>query len=179
MDQSSLPDESEQKHKDFYLKLRDKVTSLYGDSIEKKPEYANYVLLVPDFFYLLVKLTLDDRVPAIDKAKFAGVIAYVISPIDFVPEALFGPLGYLDDLVLACHVLNLYINQQEEANQAVVSELWPGDQDVLAMVQSVLQKADKWIGSGVLEKLKLVYESFSKKQDHQKRPEEGGDSKPQ
>ncbi len=175
MDQSSLPDESEQKHKDFYLKLREKVTSLYGGNNEKKPEYANYVLLVPDFFYLLVKLTLDDRVPAIDKAKFAGVIAYVLSPIDFVPEALFGPLGYLDDLVLACYVLNLYINQQEEANQAVVSELWPGDQDVLAMVQSVLQKADKWIGSGVLEKLKSVYENFSKKQDHHKRPEEGGD----
>ena len=163
MDQSNLPEESEQKHKDFYIKLRDKVTAWYEDKTDKKPEYANYILLVPDFFYLLVKLTLDNRVPAIDKAKFAGVIAYVISPIDFVPEAFFGPLGYLDDLVLACHVLNLYINQQEKANQAVVSELWPGDQDVLATIQSILQQADKWIGSGVLDKLKTVYESFSKK----------------
>jgi uncharacterized membrane protein YkvA (DUF1232 family) len=167
MDQSNLPEESEQKHKDFYIKLREKVTAWSGDKTEKKPEYANYILLVPDFFYLLVKLTLDDRVPAIDKAKFAGVLAYVISPIDFVPEAVFGPLGYLDDLVLACYVLNLYINQQDEANRAVVSELWPGDQDVLAAVQSVIQKADKWIGSGVLDKLKTVYENFSKKQDHQ------------
>ena len=163
MDQSNLPEESEQKHKDFYIKLRDKVTAWYEDKTDKKPEYANYILLVPDFFYLLVKLTLDNRVPAIDKAKFAGVIAYVISPIDFVPEAFFGPLGYLDDLVLACYVLNLYINQQEEANQAVVSELWPGDQDVLATIQSVLQQADKWIGSGVLDKLKSVYENISKK----------------
>ena len=163
MDQSKLPEESEQEHKDFYIKLRDKVTAWYEDKTEKKPEYADYILLVPDFFYLLVKLTLDDRVPAIEKAKFAGVIAYVISPIDFVPEAFFGPLGYLDDLVLACYMLNLYINQQEEATQAVVSELWPGDQDVLATIQSVLQQADKWIGSGVLDKLKSVYENISKK----------------
>ena len=167
MDQTSLPEESEQKHKDFYIKLREKVTAWSGDKTEKKSEYANYVLLVPDFFYLLVKLTLDDRVPAIDKAKFAGVLAYVISPIDFVPEAVFGPLGYLDDLVLVCYVLNLYINQQDEANRAVVSELWPGDQDVLAAVQSVIQRADKWIGSSVLDKLKTVYANFSKKQDHQ------------
>ena len=165
MDHSNLPEESDQEHKDFYIKLRDKITAWYENKTESKSEYANYILLVPDFFYLLVKLTLDNRVPAIEKAKFAGVIAYVISPIDFVPEAFFGPLGYLDDLVLTCYVLNLYLNQQEKANQTIVSELWPGDQDVLAAIQSVIQKADKWIGSGALNKLKAVYETLSKSKD--------------
>ena len=163
MNETQLPEESSQKQKDFYIKLRDKVTSWYETTTEKKPDYADYILLIPDFFYLLIKLSLDDRVPAIDKAKFAGTLAYIFSPIDFVPEALFGPLGYLDDLVLTCYVLNLYLNQQEEANQAVVRELWPGDQDLLSTIQSVLQKADKWIGSGALNKLKEVYETFSKK----------------
>lgn len=165
MSETQLPEESEKKQKDFYIKLRDKVTTWYENKTDTKPEYANYILLIPDFFYLLVKLSLDDRVPAMDKAKFAGVLAYIFSPIDFVPEAFFGPLGYLDDLVLACYVLNLYVNQKEEANRAVVSELWPGDQDLLSTIQSVLKKADEWIGSGALNKLKEVYETFSKKQD--------------
>ncbi|WP_419660035.1 conserved uncharacterized protein, DUF1232 [Desulfosarcina variabilis str. Montpellier] len=166
MSQNQLPEESEQKQKDFYVKLREKVTAWYDKKIDKKPEYADYILLIPDFFYLLVKLTLDDRVPAIDKAKFAGTLAYIFSPIDFLPEAFFGPLGYLDDLVLACYVLNLYLNQKEEANRLVVSELWPGDQDVLGTIQSVLQKADKWIGSGTLNKLKEVYQTFTKKENN-------------
>jgi uncharacterized membrane protein YkvA (DUF1232 family) len=165
MSETQLPEESGQKQKDFYIKLRDKVTTWSENKTDTKPEYANYILLVPDFFYLLVKLSLDDRVPAMDKAKFAGVLAYIFSPIDFVPEAFFGPLGYLDDLVLACYVINLYVNQKEEANRAVVSELWPGDQDLLSTIQSVLKKADEWIGSGALNKLKEVYETFSKKQD--------------
>jgi ligand-binding sensor protein len=59
-------------------------------------------------------------------------------------------------------VLNLYINQQEEANKQVVKELWPGDQDVLKAIQSVMQKADKWIGSGLLKKIKDAYHSFRK-----------------
>jgi hypothetical protein len=59
-------------------------------------------------------------------------------------------------------VLNLYINQQDETNKQVVKELWPGDQDVLDMIQSVLQKADKWIGAGLLEKIKDAYHSFKK-----------------
>ena len=162
MNNPELPVESDPKQKDYYLQLRDKISEWFGKNAEKKPEYANYILLVPDFFYLLVRLTLDNRIPAIDKAKFAGVIAYFFSPIDFLPEALLGPVGYLDDLVLACYVLNLYINKQDEAGKAVVKELWPGDQDVLDTIQSVMQKADGWIGSGLLNKIKNVYQSFKK-----------------
>ncbi len=162
MSQTQLPEGSDQKQKDFYLQLRDKVDQWFEKGAAEKPEYANYILLVPDFFYLLVKLTLDDRIPAIDKAKFAGVIAYFFSPIDVLPEALIGPLGYLDDLILTCYVLNLYINQEKEANRAVVKELWPGDQDVLNTIQSVLQKADQWAGSGLLNKLKDAYGRLKK-----------------
>ncbi len=162
MSEPQLPEGSDQKQKDYYLQLREKVSQWFEKDAGDKPEYANYILLVPDFFYLLVKLTLDDRIPAIDKAKFAGVIAYFFSPIDVLPEALIGPLGYLDDLILTCYVLNLYINQEEEANKAVVKELWPGDQDVLITIQSVLQKADQWAGSGLLNKLKDAYNRLRK-----------------
>ena len=162
MSQPQLPEGSDQKQKDYYLQLRDKVNQWFEKDGGDKPEYANYILLVPDFFYLLVKLTLDDRIPAIDKAKFAGVIAYFFSPIDVLPEALIGPLGYLDDLILTCYVLNLYINQEKETNQAVVKELWPGDEDVLTTIQSVLQKADQWAGSGLLNKLKDAYDRLKK-----------------
>ena len=162
MNQTQLPVESDPKQKDYYLQLRDKVSEWFEKNADKKPEYANYILLVPDFFYLLIRLTLDNRIPAVDKAKFAGVIAYFFSPIDFLPEALLGPVGYLDDLALTCFVLNLYINQQDEAGRAVVKELWPGDDDVLDTIQSVLQKADKWLGSGLWEKIKNVYQKFRK-----------------
>ena len=162
MNHPQLPVESDQKQKDFYLQLRDKINKWFEKNADQKREYTNYILLVPDFFYLLVRLTLDDRIPAIEKAKFAGVIAYFFSPIDFLPEALIGPLGYLDDLILTCYVLNLYIKQQEEANKQVVKALWPGDEDVLNTIQFVLQKADKWIGSGLLKKIIDAYQAFKK-----------------
>ena len=162
MNNPQLPDESNQKQKDFYLQLRDKVQNWFEKNATQKPDYANYILMVPDFFYLLVKLTMDDRIAAIDKAKFAGVLAYFFSPIDFLPEALLGPVGYLDDLMLACYVLNLYVNQQDEAGKEVVKELWPGDQDVLDTIQSILRKADEWLGSGLWNKIKDAYQSFKK-----------------
>jgi len=162
MENPQLPEESDQKQKDFYLQLRDKVQNWFEKNATQKPAYANYILMVPDFFYLLVRLTLDDRIAAIDKAKFAGVLAYFFSPIDLLPEALLGPVGYLDDLMLACYVLNLYVNQQDEAGKQVVKELWPGDQDILDTVQSILRKADEWLGSGLWNKIKDAYHSFKK-----------------
>lgn len=34
------------------------------------------------------------------------MIIYTLSPIDLLPEALFGPLGLLDDSVVAVGLLN-------------------------------------------------------------------------
>ena len=109
MKHPQLPEESDQKQKDFYLQLRAKVSEWFEKNADQKPEYANYVLLVPDFFYLLVRLTLDNRIPAMDKAKFAGVIAYFFSPIDFLPEAFarsIGICGRLDFSMLCAQSLH-------------------------------------------------------------------------
>ena len=50
MSHPQLPAESDEKQKDFYLQLRDKVSQWFEKNAEQKPEYANYILLVPDFF---------------------------------------------------------------------------------------------------------------------------------
>ena len=46
MSHSLLPEESDQKQKNFYLKLRDKVGKWYESKADSKPEYVNYIPLV-------------------------------------------------------------------------------------------------------------------------------------
>jgi uncharacterized membrane protein YkvA (DUF1232 family) len=98
----------EQKHDDFYKKIRKQIT----DYLEKKNfEYGHLLMLAPDFFHLLVKLSLDKRVPNDKKLKLGFGIAYFIFPFDFLPEAVLGPLGYMDDLAVAAYILNdLFMN---------------------------------------------------------------------
>ncbi len=136
---------------DFYFKLRKKITNF----LEKKNSpYADVLLLAPDMFHLLVKLSLDERVPTKQKAKFVGVIAYFISPIDLLPEFLLGPIGYLDDIALASYVLNNFVN---ETDAQIVRELWAGDQDILSSIKNVLAVADKAIGSGLWKKIQSKF----------------------
>lgn len=137
-----------EEQNDFYIKLRRKIEKYLRDHDNK---YADYLLLAPDLFHLLVKLSIDDRVPTEKKAKFVLVITYFISPLDLLPELILGPLGYLDDIALTAYVINQYIN---ETDPSIVRELWAGDQDILTVIKNIVATADKFIGSGLWKKLR-------------------------
>jgi len=139
------------QHADFYRDLRKKFTDWVQTDEGKKSEWAEYLMLVPDFFYLLTKLVLDSRVPAAAKAKLAGVIVYFIMPIDIIPEALIGPLGFLDDLALTAYVLNQILKQTD---RAILEEHWTGEGELLEKIREVIDKADQMIGAGLWDRVK-------------------------
>lgn len=144
----NVTDDMNKKHSDFYIKIRKQITEF----LERQNfEYGHLLLLAPDFFHLLVKLSLDKRVPKNKKIKLGIGIAYFILPIDILPEAFLGPIGYMDDLAVAAYILNDFINQE---NLDVVYENWAGESDVLASIQNILTIADKYFGQGLWERIK-------------------------
>lgn len=139
-----------ESHEDFYQSLRDKVRG-WVRSKGNEHKYAEYVLATPDIFHLLSKLTLDSRVSLKNKAKLAGAIVYFISPIDIIPEALLGPVGYIDDLGLAAYVIQSIL---DDAGHEVVHEHWAGEKEILDLVRDLLDLADRKLGSGAWEKIR-------------------------
>jgi uncharacterized membrane protein YkvA (DUF1232 family) len=93
---------------DFYQQVRRKIHALV-DTKGSSVKHAEFLLAGPDLLHLMCKLALDARVPAAGKALLAIAIAYFVSPIDLIPEALVGPTGYLDDIALAAVVLSRLI----------------------------------------------------------------------
>jgi len=138
----------EKKYNDFYQKIRGQI----NDYLEKKNfKYSDILMLAPDFFHLLVKLTFDARVPKEKKIKLGVALAYFISPLDFIPEAILGPIGYMDDLAITAYVLNDFINN---GDTDILYEHWAGSGDVLATIQNVLTVADHYLGQGLWDRLK-------------------------
>lgn len=139
------------KYEDFYFELRKNINEWLDQNLGKRHKWSEYILTAPDLFHLLVKLLIDKDVPEIKKVKLAAVIFYFISPIDLFPEALLGPVGYLDDIALTAYVLNDLIN---DINQDVIYRNWAGDKDILELIKNILEKADVMIGSGLWNKLR-------------------------
>ena len=59
------------------------------------------MLLVPDLTVMLARLLRDARVPRGSKLVALVGLGYVLSPIDLVPALIFGPIGLVDDLIVA------------------------------------------------------------------------------
>lgn len=143
-----------EQQKDFYQKLRLDIKNWLEVTEGRQNKWAEYILLAPDLFHLLVKLSVDPEVPASKKVKLAGIIAYFISPLDFLPEVLLGPVGYLDDIALTAYVLNDMLN---EVNPKIVQRNWAGDRDVLLLIKTIIANANNFVGSGVYKKLKRIF----------------------
>jgi uncharacterized membrane protein YkvA (DUF1232 family) len=90
-------------------------------------------LLLPNLVKLLVRLLADPRVPLRRKVFVGAVIAYVVSPVDLIPDFVIG-LGHLDDIVLVSLAVDHLMTGTDEA---VVLEHWDGSIDGLDLVRSV------------------------------------------
>ena len=138
---------------DFYQQMRNSIRIwLKGKGVNYK--FADYLLSAPDLFHLLCKLAIDNEVPVSEKAKLAVAIVYFISPFDLIPEAVIGPYGYIDDVVMAAFVLNGFINN---TNPEIVRRHWAGDKDILNLIQQILKVADEMVGSGLLAKIRKPF----------------------
>jgi uncharacterized membrane protein YkvA (DUF1232 family) len=88
-----------------------------------KQTVMNYVAELPRFLRLLWGLITDMRVAAVDKLLVAGAIAYIITPIDWIPD--FVPfLGEVDDVYLLILALQRLM---QNAGPAVLLSHWTGD----------------------------------------------------
>lgn len=81
------------------------------------------VRLIPNYIRLLFGLFRDPRVSRTDRLLVLGALAYVISPLDFIPDVI--PfLGEVDDLFLIVLALQRLIDR---AGHAVLLDHWRGD----------------------------------------------------
>ncbi|MCU7494624.1 MAG: DUF1232 domain-containing protein [Ignavibacteria bacterium] len=142
------------KEKEYYLRLRGQIKDWFDSKAGSRQKWSEFILLAPDLFYLLYKVARDPGVPVMNKIKIGASIAYFIAPIDIIPEAFLGPIGYLDDITVAAFTLNQLIN---DINPEIVRKHWAGNQDILRLLKTIIINADLMLGKGALRKIKKLF----------------------
>lgn len=134
----------------FYENLRRKVRKYSQEKGGKAGVLSEYLFMLPDFFILLARLAIDDRVPTKKKIFAGAVLAYIIMPIDIIPD--FIPvIGHLDDLVLSVFGLNMVLN---EIDKQVLLDNWSGQGNLLEHLQTITAKAERFLDRRVLRRIK-------------------------
>ncbi len=78
---------------------------------------------IPRYIKLLLGLMRDDRVSRIDRFFVVGALAYVLAPVDFIPD-IIPFFGQVDDIFLVMTSLQRLV---ERSDEEVLLDHWSGD----------------------------------------------------
>jgi uncharacterized membrane protein YkvA (DUF1232 family) len=119
-----------------------------------KHTIAHYIGQLPKYLRLLAGLFTDPRVSAVDKLLVGAAIAYIVTPLDFLPD--FVPfLGQVDDVYLLVLALQRLMRN---AGRRVVLDHWAGEAADLAAInlQRVLSAATFFLPGRMRRRLRGV-----------------------
>ncbi len=138
-----LPDKKKGSFDDFYLRIRKKITNWFEEGkLGKKSgkwmdNFVQYLLIFPDLVHLMIKLVGDKDVPPKTKGMIVIGFAYLISPIDIVPD--FIPVfGFVDDLLITVILLNKIINTGDEELKKKIKAYWVGEDDIFLKIKEIV-----------------------------------------
>lgn len=128
------------------IRVYDRIRASVGHSLESRGGavgvLGEYLLLIPDVAVLLWRLINDRRVSGKNKILLASALAYFVLPFDLIPEEVFGPLGYIDDLMLAVIALHKILG---DTDPEVLREHWSGKEDLLPSLRNALNAAQSLV----------------------------------
>jgi uncharacterized membrane protein YkvA (DUF1232 family) len=95
--------------------------------------------VVPDLLRLLRSLISDGSVPADVRAVLIGLIAWIVSPVDLIPEFIPG-LGPLDDIIVAIVAMR-YVRRR--LGVEALHARWVGSEEGFALLIRVIGTGEK------------------------------------
>jgi uncharacterized membrane protein YkvA (DUF1232 family) len=119
-----------------------------------KRTVLHYIRQLPNFVRLLLGLITDPRVALVDKVLVFGAIAYIVTPIDLIPD--FIPfIGEVDDVYLLVIALQRLISN---AGRLVLLDHWGGEAEDLSdlNLQGALAAAAFFLPRRIRRRLRVI-----------------------
>lgn len=103
-----------------------------GD-LQRSSAAKELLRFLPDVGRLLYDVSRDDRVPFAVKVRSGVAAAYVLSPVDVIPDFI-PAIGQMDDLAIVVWAVR---NLLRQAGYDVLKDLWKGTDDGFALLLMV------------------------------------------
>ena len=98
--------------------------------VGRRSDARAFATFIPDCVVLVARLARDPRVPRRRRLLLLGLIVYLASPLDLVPDVV--PVaGQLDDAIVVALVLRHLLRS---GGEPLIRELWPGPERSLGLL---------------------------------------------
>ncbi|MEN6554082.1 MAG: YkvA family protein [Methanobacterium sp.] len=121
----------ENKFKDFSDLLRENLDSYHG-------KYDLFIDYSPELFRLLTEILNDKSIKAPVRLKISAAMAYFVAPFDIIPEQIYGPYGYVDDIFVCAYVIK---DIENELGYSYLNELWEGEEELEDVIEECYKQS--------------------------------------
>jgi uncharacterized membrane protein YkvA (DUF1232 family) len=115
----------------------------------------NLALFIPRLLQLIGRLVVDPDVPLLDKVILGAAAAYVLSPLDLLPDAV-PMLGQLDDIYLITICL---LRLMHGSGETKLRQHWEGPEDIVQILSTVTDLATRYLPGGLRTRLRSWVEA--------------------
>jgi len=136
----------ERQFKDFYDILRENLDSYRGD-------YERFLDYGPDLYKLLADILNEKSLPSSLRIKVCAVLGYFVVPFDIIPEQIYGPHGYIDDIFLCSYVLK---EVEGKMGYEFLDREWEGDEELEDVLFICYQDSKNILGEKIDDILRYV-----------------------
>lgn len=136
----------EERFKDYCYVLKENLGSYKG-------KYDEFIDYCPEIFNLLTKLLDIEEIKEFERLKISAAIAYFVIPNDIIPENIYGPYGYVDDIFISTFVIKEIAGK---IGYDKLQKLWAGDGNLNEIVDLCYNKSKKMVAENVEEILEYV-----------------------
>lgn len=121
----------ENEFKDFYDVLSDNLESYQG-------EYASFIDHGPYLFKLLTEVLNDSKVSQDLRLEISAAIAYYVVPMDVIPEQVYGPYGYIDDIFITVYVIKKI---EDVLGYEFLEHYWEGTGELKTVINECYERS--------------------------------------
>lgn len=120
---------------------------------EDQGKDISMIKYIPDFFKLLSDMLDHDEVNKDSRIMINAALGYFVSPDDVLPDDIYGPEGYVDDVFLCVYV----IRKLYPVYKQLMKKLWNGDVDFEIAVEESYLNCKKYLEEKNLIERILTY----------------------
>lgn len=106
--------------------------------------HDDLIFQAPALYRLLTNVLDDPRLPSRMRPMVIAAVAYFVLPYDVMPEEIYGPYGYLDDIFLCALVADRV--SREAGTDEILKDNWDGSREIVPLIKGILANEKALIG---------------------------------
>ncbi|MCK4668124.1 DUF1232 domain-containing protein [Candidatus Dependentiae bacterium] len=121
----------------------------------KDYKWKGYIDPIPQLFELLINILVSETTPTATRVRIIVALSYLLTPVDVIPEEVYGLEGYIDDFSVLILTLNSIKNN---FSKRIIRKNWNGKSDIIEFIETSVEKTPLFLNKNVLREFKRIFD---------------------